>query len=264
MAYEDLIDVGPVRIQLGIAGEPTGRLIDLVAPIPQGRFVAITGATAETRNQFMMLLSNILHSNGRTVIHLNATYPDFSQEARISPSQGEILRNFNEAFEELKGKVESGHDVVLFINSLQELGRLLNFGNGISLAKLTTTVQHLRSIILSAKNFDNGSLTIFSSLFENNLIEELIFNEMLDLASVEIPLDSRLVGRVERIMGQLIDVNSCRSYDEQDFIPHAEMERIHLLRRYVQDLNIIESIEWILGQINASQDNHQLLNQMSI
>jgi len=115
----------------------------------------------------------------------------------------------------------------------------------------------------AARNVEEGgSLTIIATaLIETgSRMDEVIFEEFKGTGNMEIVLDRKLSDR--RIF-PAIDINRSGTRKEELLLAKEALNRIWVLRKVLQPLNPIESMEFLLGKIQSTNTNKDFLESMS-
>ena len=92
-------------------------------------------------------------------------------------------------------------------------------------------------------------------------MDEVIFEEFKGTGNMELHLDRRLVNR--RIFPS-IDINQSGTRKEELLLHPDELERVFLLRKYLDDLNIVEAMEFLTEKIKATKSNIEFLMSMNV
>jgi len=171
--------------------------------------------------------------------------------------------------EKAKRLVEYGHDVVILLDSITRLGRAYNTevphsGKILSGGVDATALQKPKKFFGAARNIeDGGSLTILASALidTGSRMDEVIFEEFKGTGNMELHLDRRLVNRR---LYPAIDINQSGTRKEELLLHPDELSRVYLLRQYLNDLNIVEAMEFLQQKMKASGSNIEFLMSMNI
>jgi len=115
----------------------------------------------------------------------------------------------------------------------------------------------------AARNIEEGgSLTIMATaLIETgSRMDEVIFEEFKGTGNMEIVLDRKLS---ERRVFPAIDINRSGTRKEDLLLTKEELNRIWILRKVLQPLNPVESMEFLLEKIQSTDTNKDFLKSMS-
>lgn len=283
--FEDLLPVYPdSRFELeNQFSEYSTRIIDLFSPIGKGQRGLIvaqpkTGKTTILRNLANAISTN--HPETKIIILLVDERPEEVTEMSRSVKEAEVVAStFDEkpenhvglseiVFEKCKRLVESGHDVVLLIDSITRLARAYNVATGNSGRTMTGGVDSEalkapRQMFSSARNIENGgSLTIIATALVDtgSRMDDVIFEEFKGTGNMELVLDRRLS---ERRIFPSIDVFKSGTRREELIVPEEEREKVVLLRRYLNNHNAMEAMEFLLDKMKGTRSNEEFLISMN-
>jgi len=108
-----------------------------------------------------------------------------------------------------------------------------------------------------------GSLTIIATALVDtgSRMDEVIFEEFKGTGNMELHLDRRLVNR--RCF-PAIDMNQSGTRREDLLLHPDELARVWALRKYVNEMNIIEAMEFLLEKLKAKKTNAEFLLTMNV
>ena len=90
-------------------------------------------------------------------------------------------------------------------------------------------------------------------------MDEVIFEEFKGTGNMELALDRRLV---EKRMFPAINISKSGTRKEELLIPKNDLDRIWVLRRVLQPLNVVESMEFLSGKLVNFKTNTEFLDMM--
>ena len=170
--------------------------------------------------------------------------------------------------EKAKRLVESGHDVVIFLDSITRLARAYNTVSPASGKVLTggvdaNALQKPKRFFGAARNVENGgSLTIIATALidTGSKMDEVIFEEFKGTGNMELQLDRSLSNK--RVFPAVNLVASSTRRDDllQD---KTTLDRMWVLRKYISDMNPIEAMNAIHDRLNVTKDNDEFLLSMN-
>ncbi|WP_176719491.1 transcription termination factor Rho [Rhodohalobacter halophilus] len=283
--FEDLLPVYPdMRFKLeNNPSEYTTRLIDLFAPIGKGQRGLIvaqpkTGKTTILRNIANAVNRN--HPDTKVIILLVDERPEEVTEMERTVENAEVVAStFDEkpenhvglseiVFEKAKRLVESGQDVLLLMDSITRLGRAYNVATGNSGRTMTggidsEALKAPRQLFSSARNIEGGgSLTIIATALVDtgSRMDDVIFEEFKGTGNMELVLDRRLA---ERRIFPAIDIFKSGTRREELIVPDEEREKVVLLRRYLNNHNAFEAMEFLLDKMKGTRSNEEFLISMN-
>jgi transcription termination factor Rho len=88
----------------------------------------------------------------------------------------------------------------------------------------------------------------------------VIFEEFKGTGNMEINLDRRLVDR--RVFPS-IDIQRSGTRKEELLLDRSDLNRIWLLRKVLQPMNTVESMEFLLEKMQATKNNREFLDSMN-
>jgi transcription termination factor Rho len=283
--FDDLTPIFPNRRFMLETGpdDISMRILDLVAPIGRGQRGLIVAPPKAGKT---VLLQQIAHSIARNapeamlIVLLIDERPEEVTDMERSVKGEVIASTFDEpaarhcqvaemVIERAKRQVEYGKDVVILLDSITRLGRAYNTEVPHSGKILTggvdaTALQKPKKFFGAARNIeDGGSLTIIATALVDtgSRMDEVIYEEFKGTGNMEVHLDRRLMNR--RLF-PTIDVNLSSTRKEELLVHKDELQRMYLLRRYIQDLNVVESIEFLIEKMKKTKGNIEFLLSMNI
>ena len=283
--FEDLLPVYPDQRFLleNHFAEYTTRIMDLFTPIGKGQRGLIvaqpkTGKTTILRNVANAVNKN--HPDTKIIILLVDERPEEVTEMQRTVKDAEVVAStFDEkpenhvglseiVFEKAKRLVESGHDVLLLMDSITRLARAYNIATGSSGRTMTGGVDSEalkapRQLFSSARNIeDGGSLTIIATALveTGSRMDDVIFEEFKGTGNMELVLDRRLA---ERRIFPAIDVFKSGTRREELIVGEEEREKVVLLRRYLNNHNAFEAMEFLLDKMKGTKSNEEFLISMN-
>jgi len=91
-------------------------------------------------------------------------------------------------------------------------------------------------------------------------MDEVIFEEFKGTGNMEIHLDRRLVDR--RVFPS-IDIQRSGTRKEELLLDKNDINRIWLLRKVLQPMNTVESVEFLLEKMRSTKSNRDFLDSMN-
>ncbi|MFN1834091.1 transcription termination factor Rho [Balneola sp. MJW-20] len=283
--FEDLLPIHPeerYRLEFD-PREYSTRFIDLFAPVGKGQRGLIvaqpkTGKTTILRNIANAVTTN--HPETKVLIVLVDERPEEVTEMERTVNGAEVVAStFDEkpenhialaeiVFEKAKRLVESGHDVLLLMDSITRLARAYNICTSSKGRTMTGGVDSEalkvpRQLFSSARNIENGgSLTILATALidTGSRMDDVIFEEFKGTGNMEIILDRRIS---DRRLYPAIDIFRSGTRREELLVSDAEREKVVLLRRYMTNMNAFEAMEFLLDKIKGTKNNEEFLISMN-
>ncbi len=115
----------------------------------------------------------------------------------------------------------------------------------------------------AARNIEEGgSLTIIATALidTGSRMDEVIFEEFKGTGNMELVLDRRLADR--RIF-PAIDVNKSGTRKEELLLSREVLSRVWVLRKLLNEMNIVEGMEFLLEKMRETRDNKDFLRSMN-
>jgi transcription termination factor Rho len=170
--------------------------------------------------------------------------------------------------EKAKRLVEHKKDVVILLDSITRLARAHNTvvphsGKILSGGVDSNALQRPKRFFGAARNIDGGgSLTIIATaLIETgSRMDEVIFEEFKGTGNMELVLDRKLSDR--RIFPAM-DINKSGTRKEELLLSRDELNRIWILRKFLNELSPIEGMEFLIDRLSKTKTNKKFLASMS-
>jgi len=170
--------------------------------------------------------------------------------------------------EKAKRLVEHKRDVVILLDSITRLARAYNTivppsGKVLSGGVDSNALQKPKRFFGAARNIEEGgSLTIIATALVDtgSRMDEVIFEEFKGTGNMEIALDRRLV---DKRVFPAIDVNRSGTRKEELLLDDYELNRVWILRKVLNPLNTVDSMELLIDKIKEAQSNAEFLASMN-
>ncbi|MGE5233179.1 MAG: transcription termination factor Rho [Acidobacteriota bacterium] len=281
--FDNLTPLYPMeRLRLELPGDMSSRVMDLVTPMGKGQRALIV---APPRTGKTMLLQSIAHSIAKNhpevvlIVLLIDERPEEVTDMQRSV-QGEVISStFDEpatrhvqvaemVIEKAKRLVEHKKDVVILLDSITRLARAYNTvqppsGKVLSGGIDANALHRPKRFFGAARNIEEGgSLTIISTALVDtgSRMDDVIFEEFKGTGNSEIHLDRKLVDK--RVFPS-IDINKSGTRKEELLMPENELHRVWVLRKVLNPLSTVESMELLLDKLSKTKTNADFLNAMS-
>jgi transcription termination factor Rho len=264
------------------AGHYSTRILDLFAPIGKGQRGMIVSQPKSGKTVLLKEMANAIaenHPEVYLIVLLIDERPEEVTDMARSVNAEVIASTFDEQAEKhvkvasivlqkAKRMVESGHDVVILLDSITRLARAYNTtvpssGKILSGGVDANALHKPKRFFGAARNVENGgSLTIIATaLIETgSKMDEVIFEEFKGTGNMELQLDRKLANK--RIY-PAIDVPASGTRREDLLMEKEELSRIWILRKLMSDMNSSEAIEFLLQRMKGTQDNDEFLISMN-
>ena len=264
------------------SGQYSTRILDLFAPIGKGQRGMIVSQPKSGKTVLLKEIANAIaenHPEVYLIVLLIDERPEEVTDMARSVNAEVIASTFDEqaekhvkvasiVLEKAKRMVESGHDVVILLDSITRLARAYNTtipssGKILSGGVDANALHKPKRFFGAARNVeDGGSLTIIATaLIETgSKMDEVIFEEFKGTGNMELQLDRKLANK--RIY-PAIDVPASGTRREDLLMEKEELSRIWILRKLMSDMTSNESIEFLLQRMKGTQDNDEFLISMN-
>lgn len=258
------------------------RVIDLITPIGKGQRGLIVAPPRTGKTMLLQTIANSItrnHPEVTLIVLLIDERPEEVTDMQRSV-QGEVISStFDEpatrhvqvadmVIEKAKRLVEHGRDVVILLDSITRLARAHNAtvppsGKILSGGVDSNALQRPKRFFGAARNLEEGgSLTIIATALidTGSRMDDVIFEEFKGTGNMEIHLERKLV---EKRMFPAIDINKSGTRKEELLVPKEDLNRIFILRRVLNPLSPVESMELILERLSKSKSNAEFLASMN-
>ncbi|MDT5041642.1 MAG: transcription termination factor Rho [Actinoplanes sp.] len=260
----------------------TTRLIDLVMPIGKGQRALIVSPPKAGKTMVLQAIANAITRNNPEA-HLMVLLVDERPEevtdmqrsvqgeviaATFDRPPGEHIALAELAIERAKRLVETGHDVVVLLDSITRLGRAYNLaapgrGRTMSGGIDSTALYPPKRFLGAARNIENGgSLTIIATALveTGSAMDTVIFEEFKSTGNAELKLDRTLAE--SRLFPAIDAVASGTRHDEVLMAP-TELALSQQLRRALSSQDRRQSLQQLLQQLRTTATNAELLRHVA-
>ncbi len=259
----------------------SNRIIDMFAPIGKGQRALIVAQPKTGKTVLLKTIANSIadnHPEAYIIILLIDERPEEVTDMERSVNAEVISSTFDEqasrhvkvaemVLEKAKRMVECGHDVVIILDSITRLARAYNTvqpasGKVLSGGVDANALHKPKRFFGAARNTEEkGSLTIIASaLIETgSKMDEVIFEEFKGTGNMELQLDRKISNK--RIY-PAVDITSSSTRRDDLLLDKDTLQKTWIIRRHLTDMNSIEAIELIKGQMEKTHNNDEMLNTM--
>jgi transcription termination factor Rho len=260
----------------------SARVMDLLTPIGKGQRGLIVAAPRTGKTMLLQTIAHSITSNHKEITLIVLLIDERPEEVTDMERSvdGEVISStFDEpasrhvqvaemVIEKAKRLVEHQKDVVILLDSITRLARAYNTvvppsGKVLSGGIDANALQRPKRFFGAARNIEEGgSLTIIGTALVDtgSRMDEVIFEEFKGTGNMEINLDRRLVDR--RVFPS-IDIQRSGTRKEELLLERNDLNRIFLLRRVLQPMNTVESMEFLLEKMQATKNNRDFLDSMN-
>ena len=260
----------------------SARVMNLLTPIGKGQRGLIVAAPRTGKTMLLQAIAHSITSNHKEItliVLLIDERPEEVTDMERSVDAEVISSTFDEpasrhvqvaemVIEKAKRLVEHQKDVVILLDSITRLARAYNTvvppsGKVLSGGIDANALQRPKRFFGAARNIEEGgSLTIIGTALVDtgSRMDEVIFEEFKGTGNMEINLDRRLVDR--RVFPS-IDIQRSGTRKEELLLDKNDINRIWLLRKVLQPMNTVESMEFLLEKMQATKNNREFLDSMN-
>ncbi len=260
----------------------SARVMDLLTPIGKGQRGLIVAAPRTGKTMLLQAIAHSITSNHKEItliVLLIDERPEEVTDMERSVDAEVISSTFDEpaqrhvqvaemVIEKAKRLVEHQKHVVILLDSITRLARAYNTvvppsGKVLSGGIDANALQRPKRFFGAARSIEEGgSLTIIGTALidTGSRMDEVIFEEFKGTGNMEIHLDRRLVDR--RVFPS-IDIQRSGTRKEELLLDPNDLNRIWLLRKVLQPMNTVESMEFLLEKMHATKSNRDFLDSMN-
>ena len=280
-AFENLTPLFPdekFKLCTGHGDSLSVRMIDLFSPIGKGQRGLIVAQPKTGKTVLLKELANAILKNNPEVymiILLIDERPEEVTDMARSVDAEVIASTFDEpaenhvkvaniVHEKAKRLVESGHDVVILLDSITRLARAYNTvapssGKVLSGGVEAQALHKPKRFFGAARNIENGgSLTIIATALTEtgSKMDDLIFEEFKGTGNMELQLDRKLANK--RIF-PAVDIPASSTRRDDLLLPPDVLSRMWQIRKMLSDMNGQEAMEKLKSYMERTEDNDEFL-----
>jgi transcription termination factor Rho len=282
--FDNLTPLYPLE-KLNLEFDPKNystRTLDLFAPIGKGQRGLIVSPPRAGKTVLLQDIAHSIAANHPEVVLMVLLIDERPEEVTDMQRSvaGEVIAStFDEpaschvqvaemVIEKAKRLVEHKKDVVILLDSITRLARAYNTvvppsGKVLSGGVDSNALHKPKRFFGAARNIENGgSLTIISTALidTGSRMDEVIFEEFKGTGNMELHLDRRIA---DRRVFPAFDLIRSGTRKEELLIPKANLNRVWILRRLLQEMNPVDAMEFIIGKIKKTETNQEFLDSMN-
>jgi transcription termination factor Rho len=258
------------------------RIIDLVSPIGKGQRGLIVAQPKTGKTILLQKIANAIRANHpetKLLILLIDERPEEVTDMKRNVDAEVVSSTFDEpperhvsvadmVIQKARRMVEFGDDVVILLDSITRLGRAHNAviphsGKILSGGVDANALKKPKQFFGAARNTEEGgSLTIIATALidTGSRMDDVIFEEFKGTGNMELVLDRRLSDR--RIYPSF-DLVRSGTRKEELLLDKKTLARMWILRKLLNEMNTIESMEFLQSRIKRTKTNDEFLDTMS-
>ncbi len=281
--FDNLTPLYPEK-RLKLEWNPTNyttRVVDLMSPLGKGQRALIVAPPRTGKTVLLQDIANAIthnHPEVKLIVLLIDERPEEVTDMSRNVKGEVVSSTFDEppsrhvqvaemVIEKAKRLVEHKHDVVILLDSITRLARAYNTvvppsGKILSGGVDSNALHKPKRFFGAARNIEEGgSLTIIATALidTGSRMDEVIFEEFKGTGNSEIHLDRKLM---EKRIFPCMDINKSGTRKENLLVEAKDLNRIWILRKVLAPMSVVDSMEFLLGKIEASKTNSDFLANM--
>ena len=259
------------------------RVMDLITPIGKGQRGLIVAPPRTGKTMLLQSIAKAIVKNHPEIILIVLLIDERPEEVtdwQRQVKEAEIISStFDEpaqrhvqvadmVIEKAKRLVEHNRDVVILLDSITRLARAHNAvippsGKVLSGGLDSNALQRPKRFFGAARNIENGgSLTIIATALVDtgSRMDDVIFEEFKGTGNMELHLDRKLV---DKRVFPAIDINASGTRKEELLVDQADLNKMWILRKVLNPLSTVESMEFLLDKLKGTKTNREFLDSMN-
>lgn len=273
--------------KFNLASSPSGRdfsarIIDLFTPIGKGQRGLIVAQPKTGKTWLLKDVANAIaknHPEAYLIVLLIDERPEEVTDMKRSVHAEVIASTFDEpadnhvrvagiVLEKAKRLVESGHDVVILLDSITRLARAYNTvapasGKVLSGGVEANALHKPKKFFGAARNIESGgSLTILATALidTGSKMDGVIFEEFKGTGNMELQLDRSLANK--RLYPS-VDLTKSSTRREDLLLDKDTLQRMFILRNHLADMKPDEAMEFLRKHMINTSSNEEFLTSMN-
>jgi transcription termination factor Rho len=265
-----------------VKNKMTTRVMDLLTPVGKGQRGLIVAPPRTGKTIILQDFANAITTNHPEIFLIVLLIDERPEEVTDMERsvKGEVISStFDEpadrhvqvaemVIEKAKRLVEHGRDVVILLDSITRLARAYNTiappsGKILSGGIDSNALPRPKRFFGAARNIEEGgSLTIIATALidTGSRMDDVIFEEFKGTGNMEVNLVRKLVDR--RIF-PAIDIARSGTRKEELLMSEKELSRVWLLRKVLNELSLVEAMEFLLERLSKTETNEEFLDTMN-
>ncbi len=286
--FLDLVAIDPIeRFNLGGSGDPSMRIVDLIAPIGKGTRQLIVAPPKAGKTVLLEQIVKAIKADSpdcRAIVLLIDERPEEVTHFRRAVEEAEVIASTSDhsadehveltqlILAHVQCELECGKDVVLLIDSLTRIGRAFNSRtrgrndrrNATMSGGLEAGVLEIpRRLFGLARNIENGgSVTIVATCLidTGSRMDQMIFEEFKGTGNSEIVLDRSLA---EARIYPSIDIPASGTRKEARLYSDQQSQGLTTLRRVLSSYGRQEAIGALFKLLERFPSNEEFLENLA-
>jgi len=258
------------------------RVMDLISPVGKGQRGLLVAQPKTGKTVLMQKVANAItqnHPEIKMIILLIDERPEEVTDMKRNVEAEVISSTFDEAperhvavadmvIQKARRMVEFGEDVVILLDSITRLGRAHNAviphsGKILSGGVDSNALKIPKQFFGAARNTEeSGSLTILATALidTGSRMDEVIFEEFKGTGNMELVMDRKLS---DRRIYPAFDLIRSGTRKEELLLDKKVLARMWILRKLLNDMNVIEAMEFIQDRMRRTKANDEFMETMS-
>ena len=283
--FDNLVPYYPterIKLESG-AREYSTRVMELITPIGMGQRGLIVAAPRTGKTMLLQAIAKGIKKNHKDIHLIILLIDERPEEVTDWKRQVEAAEIISSTFDEppqrhcqvaemvierAKRIVETKRNVVILLDSITRLARAYNAiippsGRVLSGGLDSNALQKPKRFYGTARNIeDGGSLTILATALidTGSRMDDVIFEEFKGTGNMELHLDRKLV---EKRIFPTININTSGTRKEELLVPKDTLNKMWILRKVLNPLGSVESMEFLLDKIKNTKSNKEFLEMMN-
>ncbi len=280
--FDNLTPLYPMeRLVMENGDDLSSRVLDLATPMGKGQRALIVAAPRTGKTMLLQSIAHSIAANNPEAVLIVLLIDERPEEVTDMERsvQGEVVSStFDEpatrhvqvadmVIEKAKRLVEHKKDVIILLDSITRLARAYNTvqppsGKVLSGGLDANALHRPKRFFGAARNVEEGgSLTIIATALVDtgSRMDDVIFEEFKGTGNCEIHLDRKLM---DKRVFPAIDINKSGTRKEELLMPADELRRVWVLRKVLNPLSTVESMELLLDKLKKTESNQEFLDAM--
>ena len=258
------------------------RIMDLISPIGKGQRGLIVAQPKTGKTILLQKIANAIRTNHpetHMIILLIDERPEEVTDMKRNVDAEVVSSTFDEpperhvsvadmVLQKARRIVEFGEDVVILLDSLTRLARAHNAviphsGKILSGGVDFNALKKPKQFFGSARNIEEGgSLTIIATALVDtgSRMDDVIFEEFKGTGNMELVLDR---GLSDRRIYPAFDIIRSGTRKEELLLSRKHLGRIWILRKLLNEMKVIEAMEFLQGRMKRTKNNEEFMDTMS-
>ena len=257
------------------------RIVDLIAPIGKGQRALIVSPPKAGKTMLLQDMANAIrtnHPDAYVIVLLIDERPEEVTDFQRHVEAEVVSSTFDEpasrhvavaemVIEKARRLVEHGRDVVILLDSITRLARAYNAvvphsGKVLSGGVDANALHRPKRFFGAARNIEEGgSLTIIGTALVDtgSRMDEVIYEEFKGTGNCEIHLERKLA---DRRTFPAIDLNRSSTRREELLLDEPTVHKMWILRKVLAPLTPVDSLEFLIDKMKATETNEEFLASM--